>query len=254
MSEISNDDVRTLISKYCFSSDVECAAMVKSQPELFQGELLESLVEARALMQSTGAAYDESDKLFSALMRQLDLPGDSTQRTADNGHVQERHAPTGALSHGSDVCRKEFELLLTKLLQDQSSVTAAPSTHVLSSSSWLCRNSTVSLNVLSYLTAAELLGTCENTCGVWRSWLCDGATANPFWVGVVQREFPQQLASLLSASAASSPDTDPFDQDWRTIAMLGVCSADGTTDALLNDLAEGDDTDEADDPDDDTQG
>jgi hypothetical protein len=252
MADLSSSDVRQLIASYCFASKPQRIAMVLARPELFQGELLESLEEARELMHSTGAAYDETEKLFSSLMHQLDLPSEGgPQRAEEVVLAAPSNVVVSTMSAGNSICHREFDILLRALLKDGTNAESAPPhaegglSHEqqllesqLSTSSWLCRDASLTLHVLSFLPAEDILSSCEDTCSAWRLWLCDKSTAGSFWVGVVQREFPAQLIAILSAPP--SPDADPLDQDWRTIAMIGVCNADGTTAAFLDDLAGGD--------------
>jgi hypothetical protein len=247
MADLSSSDVRQLMASYCFASKPQRVAMVLAQPELFQGELLESLEEARELMHSTGAAYDETEKLFSSLMHQLDLPSEGGPQRADEVAPAAPSTVVSTVSTGNSICRREFDILLHALLKDGKNAESAPSAEgglsheqqllesQLSTSSWLCRDASLTLHVLSFLPAEDVLSSCEDTCSAWRLWLCDMSIAGSFWVGVVQREFPAQLIAILSAPP--SPDADPIDQDWRTIAMIGVCNADGTTAAFLDDLA-----------------
>lgn len=250
--QLSSNDVRKLISSYCFGTQSEREGIARAQPEIFQEDLLESLEEARSLMTSTGVAYDESEKLFSALMRQLDLPSEaSAHRGGDEAADRDAPLPSqvAEMGKGQNICRREFDLLLEALLKDGPPPPAGSDEDLharlepqqlatsSSSSSWICRHAPLTLHILSFLPAEDLLSTCEDTCSVWRKWLCDEkTTAGPFWIGVVQREFPEQLMAVLSAPSAS-PESDPLDQDWRTIAMIGVCNADGTTNGLLDELA-----------------
>jgi hypothetical protein len=250
---LSTNDIRSLVSSYCFATPSESSALVLAHPQLFQGELLECLDDARELMRSTGSAYDESQKMFMSLLRQLDLPGgDSSVATLVD--TVEGNSPLAADSlrpitvaeaarkKGSDVCRFEFDMLLQQLLKDGE--TASPlqrecvvtTTSAPSSSSWICRDEAVTWSILSFLPAADVFNACENVCSTWRRLLCDGPVANSFWIGVVQREFPEQMDVLLSSPVTTSGG-DPWDQDWRVIAMMAVCNADGTTDEVLQGLA-----------------
>lgn len=255
---LSSDAIRQLISVYCFAPPSKCEQLAREQPELFQGELLDCLNDARALLQSTSSAYDESDRLFSSLMRQLDLPGEARAQQHQEGDGVGTSCDEESASSGQLVCQKEFTAALQKLLRDGASVPPPMlnerrvATTQSGSSSWLCSDEPLTLAILSFLPAETLFTNCENTCSVWRSWLCDGPCANSFWIGVVQREYPDQLMTLLSAVPSTSNDgdtstlapADPLNQDWRVVAMIAVCNADGTTDEILDVLADAHDVDD----------
>lgn len=62
----------------------------------------------------------------------------------------------------------------------------------------------------------------ESVCRSWQTWLFEPAVSRFFWVGCVQREFPQQLQALLKTEGE-----DLFMSDWRSLAMLCVAESDG---------------------------
>jgi hypothetical protein len=78
------------------------------------------------------------------------------------------------------------------------------------------------LTVLSFLPAQVVFMEAENVCRSWQAWLYTPEVSRFFWVGCVQREFPQQLAALVQTEGE-----DLFQSDWRSIAMLCVTEAEG---------------------------
>lgn len=250
-SGLSHDVIRGLLVQYCFLPTAAARNdLLQRYPELFHGELLEALNDAREVLQSTASAYDDSERMFTSLMRQLDLPSESRALGPSSEAVEDYRVPSQSATHGADVTRNEFATLLANLLRaapaEESQHTnvvgsddALPATiacapqsgGALQSSSW-SRNDTLVVEVFSYLPAETLFNVCENTCQYWRVLLCDGVVANSIWIGIVQREFPKQLAKALSAQC-DDPNVDVWDNDWRVIAMLAVCEEDGTMEELI---------------------
>jgi hypothetical protein len=194
-------EVTGLLARYLTASPDERLGMRTSYPDVFCDEVMLELAEAETLMLETDASVRDIHGTFGSLVTELSLPG----LTAEGGTAVPRDA---LFAHN-------FNKRLTQLF---GAVWQAPAVQAPRPKAWYEATGVMDA-LFAFMPIMEILCVGENTCRGWRTYLCAGS-AQPLWIGCVQREFPQELGALVAAEGSKL-----FESDWRTIAML-VCSCD----------------------------
>lgn len=208
-------------------------AIVRAHPVLFTDDVVAALKDARAQMNETFVEVKETCRIIDAVSGSLQYTGTSVQlqQTVAKELLDE------------DAILKKFATSLAGLLRARETAgPAAPSTisslatasRVSSSlgagkshspGAWFTQPSLV-FSVLTFLSAEEIFMTAENVCRAWQTWLFLPDMSRFFWVGCVQREFPEQLQVLLQTAG-----DDLYQSDWRSLAMLCVTEGEQAAEA-----------------------
>ncbi|KAK7195893.1 hypothetical protein NESM_000522000 [Novymonas esmeraldas] len=208
----------------------EQRAVVEAHPLLFTEDIVLALKDARAQINETMREVREACRMIDAVSGSLEYTG---------ARVELQPSESKALLD-EDTILHNFALSLARLLTARErAAPAVPSTTpppptdrgpaaiasgagappLGTGTAWFSQPSLV-LAVLSFLPAEEILMTAETVCRAWQTWLFLPDVSRFFWVGCVQREFPQQLAALLQTAG-----DDLYQSDWRSLAMLCVTEA-----------------------------
>ncbi|KPI87983.1 hypothetical protein ABL78_2919 [Leptomonas seymouri] len=211
------------------ASDCERQAITRAHAPMFQEPIITALNDARRQFNETLREVREACRMIDAVSGSLEYTG--TPIELQPGETK--------LLLDEDTLLRSFANSLTTLLEARdkkgdappsAAAAVGPSTPssscapVASPAAWFAQPALV-LEILSYLPANEIFVEAENVCRSWQAWLFDPGVSRFFWVGCVQREFPQQLAVLLQTEGE-----DLFQSDWRSLAMLCVVDAEGEGD------------------------
>ncbi|TPP40271.1 hypothetical protein CGC21_27125 [Leishmania donovani] len=211
----------------------EQLAIVHAHPALFTDDVVAALKDARAQINETFVEVKEAFRIIDAVSGSLQYTGTSVQ--LQQSEVKE--------VLNEEAILKNFAASLAGLLRaGETAGPAAPST--ISSLSTACRVSSslgagqsqspgawftqpsLVFSVLAFLPAEEIFMAAENVCRAWQTWLFLPDMSRFFWVGCVQREFPEQLQVALQTAG-----DDLYESDWRSLAMLCVTEAEQAAEA-----------------------
>ncbi|GET92453.1 hypothetical protein, conserved [Leishmania tarentolae] len=217
-----------LLVQYLKAKDsTEQLAIARAYSVLFTDDIIETLKGVRVQINETFREVQEACRMIDAVSGSLQYTGASVK-------LQQSEAKELL---DEDTALKNFAASLTSLLAARekdgpaalSTLSSLPSPGPVSSSpaalqshspgAWFTQPSLV-FSVLMFLSVEEIFTTAENVCRAWRTWLFLPDMSRFFWVGCVQREFPQELQALLQNSG-----DDLYKSDWRSLAMVCVTEA-----------------------------
>ncbi|CAD2214815.1 hypothetical protein AGDE_12130 [Angomonas deanei] len=202
------------LTQFLKANEEEQAQLVLQHPQLFNGPILEALQHAKAQLQNVRCEIREASKAIDAVASVVDLPGGVTKLQPGEKEVFEN----------DDYLYDNFALTLSRIIAENMHLSKSNPATVAEprreASHWYGTSSIV-LEILSYLPAEELFAEVEYVCKDWMFWLSEAEVTPSFWLGVVQREYPDMLKSLLESEGPSML----FDSDWRSTAMLCVVNS-----------------------------
>ncbi|CAJ1023661.1 hypothetical protein Q4I32_003335 [Leishmania shawi] len=212
------------------SSWTDQLAIVHANPLLFTDDIVAALRDARVQIDKTAREVKEACRVIDAVSGTLEYT--DTQ-------IELQRSESKALLD-DDTLLKKFATSLASLLEarETAGLAVLPSAPCLSTAGhasrspgtlqqnspemWFRQPSLV-FSVLAFLPAEEIFMAVENVCRAWQGWLFMPDMSRFFWVGCVQREFPQQLQVLLQTVG-----DDLYQCDWRSLAMLCVTEVERT--------------------------
>ncbi|EKF33630.1 hypothetical protein MOQ_002490 [Trypanosoma cruzi marinkellei] len=215
-------EIAALLAEYLRTPVSSRGELVASNPSLFAPDVVEALDDAYDLLAQVRKQARDACRSIDDVMENLDLPS------------LPRLTPTerSELVFTEEVMIAQFvdELLL---LLSQRETTFCSLKERLSASDEVCnfakpwhQQRSVVLEILSFLPVECTFNVAENVCRLWQTWLCVPADSRAFWTGCVQREFPENMQTLIQLQ-----EVDLYESDWRTIAM--ICCTDEEKDDLM---------------------
>ena len=199
------------------------AQMIEANPDLFTEEVLEALNEADELRDDSLKIANELKNLMSDLNSELGLPSSGggplggIDESDLEGFQQDEYFRQVLSNLLKMAPLEEQSRLNTKRPMDAAGQPAgsrpAQNAKVIALQSVLPR-------VVEYLPVKSVFLGCECTCRGWRKITRptddDGGLSSALWIGLVQREYPQQLSELLE----SDEEGKMLATNWRTIARV----------------------------------
>jgi hypothetical protein len=174
-------------------------------PDFFVDEVQTAVQEADALQRESAQLNEEMRSMVNGLKDELDLP--------DLAGLEAGVLPD---SEGTEY----FQRVLAGLMSAMPPATLGTLTSPTGPSPKAHRVTIVLPLVVEFLPIRSVLKGTEGVCRGWRAVTKptkdDAGMASALWIGMVQREYPAELAELIEGDSSSSI----INSNWRTIARV----------------------------------
>ncbi|KAG5494114.1 hypothetical protein JKF63_01949 [Porcisia hertigi] len=226
--------ISELFARYLKANNLaDQLAITRDNPLLFTDDIVAALKDARVQIDDTLREVRETCRMIDAVSGNLEYMGTGValQPSESKALLEEDTVFNNFATHLASLLRAREKAGSAAVSTNPFRLSASPFSGDMAASrsnspgAWFTQPALV-FNILSFLSAEEILMEAENVCSSWQMWLFQADMSRFFWVGCVQREFLPRLQPLLE-----SVGDDLYESDWRSFAMLCVAEAEQAKEA-----------------------
>ncbi|ORC79868.1 uncharacterized protein TM35_001981010 [Trypanosoma theileri] len=214
-------EIAALLAQYLQAPPPQQIALRTTHSSLFTDDVVASLDAARLTLREAQERSEEVRRDVTNIVRGADLP-DGLNLTNEE---------LRALSNTEEMMISRFaehmEALLSQRLMCAHELHGKDALLPVNQSNTVTlwyQQSSIVLEILSFLPVECTLGVAEEVCMLWQNWLGDPSLSRKFWTDCVRREFTENFHMLVESEGKDLLHNG----DWRMIAM--ICCTDDDDD------------------------